>query len=626
MSRKEIEQMCSKMEIDYYPRGGLIMRQGEKIPDYVYIIQTGSINLTISDESGGEILVDVRNEGDVVGALSILKVKKALFDVRANEDVIAYLLPAEDFLQIVKKYPEIEQYFSYSLAGNVKMARHLLTPELHRVMTTNTLNLDMFLLGKFVADLMVKSVLTCLPDRSIRDAVKSMTLWQVSSIIIVQASGNPIGILTDRDLRQKVLAKGCNIDVHVTEVMSSPLQTIDPTAYAFDAVLKMSHHGIRHLVVVENERLVGILSEHDIHVETGNSPVGVIGDIDKSSSMDDLINLRHKIDQILEILVIQGVPARKSTELITEMNDRVTQKIIKFTEQRMEENDFGPPPVPYCWMALGSEGRSEQTFRTDQDNALLFENVPGAEREKIKDWFLMYSEWVVDGLVLYGFPRCRGGIMASNSKWCNSREQWESIFSGWIIHPEALTLRMASIFFDFRSIYGYNKYVDSLREKINNVIDNHKTFLRYLAKSAINNHPPIGFLRQFVVEKSGEHKDQLDLKMRGTLPVIESARVLALEMHVSNSNTVERLKEVSKKEVIDGQLLLEVIEAYDFITSLRLNNHLEARKIGASMNNFINPSKLSALQRTLLKESFSVINRLQEQLEYRYNSNLLLDV
>lgn len=625
MGREEIEQIAATMEIAYYPRGEFIMRFGDKIPGYVHIIQTGSVKLTVSDESGGEILVDVREEGDVFGALSILRVKRALFDVKANEDLITYLLPAEVFLQLVKRHPEIEQYFSYSLAGNVKKERQAAVPQLHNLMTTNILNLDMFLIGKSVADLMVTNVLTCPPERSIRDAAKMMTQRQVSSIVVIKASGSPIGILTDNDLRQKVIAHGYSVDEQIVHVMNSPVLTIHPAAYAFDALLEMSRHGISHLVVVENDLLLGIINEHEFQVETGNSPVGVIGDIEKSCSLDELVNLRPKIDHILEMMVLQRVPTRKSTELITEFNDRVTSKINRISELDMKESGFGAPPVPYCWMALGSEGRREQTLRTDQDNALLFENVPEHEENKIKEWFIMYSERVVDGLVRYGFPRCKGGIMASNSRWCQSEEQWENIFFDWVIHPEALSLRMASIFFDFRPIYGDKNTLKKLREKIHDLINNHYQFLQYMAKNALYNRPPLGFFHHFVVEKNGEHRDELNLKLRGVLPLIESTRVMALEMHVNNSNTVERLTEICKKDVISNELLSDLTEAFDFITSLRLIQHLEARQRGEAPNNFVNPAKLTGLQRTLLKESFAVINQLQEKLEYRYGTKLFLD-
>ena len=625
MGKEEIEQIAATMEIAYYPCGELIMRFGEKIPDYVYIIQTGSVKLTVSDEFGGEILVDVREAGDVFGALSILRVKKTVFNVKANEDIIAYLLPAEVFLQLAKRHPEIEQYFSYSLAGNVKKERQAAVPQLPNLMTTNILNLDMFLIGKSVADIMVTNVLTCPPEKSIRDAAKLMTQRQVSSIVIIKASGSPIGILTDNDLRQKVIAHGYSVDEQVVHIMNSPLLTIHPAAYAFDALLEMSRHGISHLVVVEDDLLRGIISEHEFQLETGNSPVGVIGDIEKSSSLDELVNLRPKIDHVLEMMVLQRIPPRKSTELITEFNDRVTSKINKITELYMKDSGFGAPPVPYCWMALGSEGRREQTLRTDQDNALLFENVPEHEEKKIKDWFLMYSEKVVDGLVRYGFPRCRGGIMASNPKWCQSEEQWENIFFDWVIHPEALALRMASIFFDFRPVYGDKSTLEKLRQKIHSLINNHYQFLQYMAKNALDSRPPLSFFHNFVVEKTGEHRNELNLKLRGVLPLNESARVMALEMNVNNSNTVERLTEVSKKNVISNELLSDLIEAFDFITSLRLVQHLEARQKGEAPNNFVNPAKLTGLQRALLKESFAVINQLQEKLEYRYGTKLLLD-
>lgn len=628
MKREDVEEMARSMEIAYFPRGETVMRTGDRVPDHVHVIQTGSITVTASDGQGGEILVDVRGEGDVFGALSILTVKNALFDVKVNEDLVSYLLPADVLIGVVRRYPEIEQYFINSLAGNVKAARQTMVPRQHHGIPGDIVNLEVYLIGKTISDIMVRDVLTCSVGTSIRDAVKLMTGRRVSSIVVTNGAGNPVGILTDTDLRQKVLARGCSVDEQVLHVMTSPVHSLRPDAYAFDALLEMSRHGISHLAVVEEERLRGIVSEHDFQVQTGNSPVGVIGEIEKCRSVEDTVSLRPKIDHILEMLVRQRVPARKATKLITEFNDRVTSKINRLIEEEMEVSGFGPPPVSFCWMALGSEGRGEQTLRTDQDNAIIFENVQESEDTSVKNWFGEYSQRVVDGLARYGFPRCRGGIMASNPQWCLSEEQWQAVFSGWVTRPEALSLRMASIFFDLRPICGNKAMTERLWKAIHDLVAHNTLFLRYMAKNSLSNRPPLGFLRQFIVEKTGEHRDELDLKMRAVLPVVESSRVMALELCVAGTNTVERLKEINRKDrsVVSDGLLSDLVEAYDFITHLRLTNHIEAQVRGEAPGNFLNPGRLAGIQRSLLKESFSVISRLQEQVGQRYRTDLLLEV
>jgi CBS domain-containing protein len=625
LSREELSQMVSQMEIAYYPRGEVIIRRGDEPSPYLYVVHVGSARITLTDDAREEILVDVRGEGDVFGALSLLEGSQALFDVTAQEDLIAYLLPAEAFKALVDQHPVFQRYFSYSLARNIRAVAGSADGQLPRLAGITDFNIDSFLMGKQVADLMVADVLTCDLNTSIRAAAQRMAKRRVGSILIKGKDGPPLGIVTDADLRVKVLAAGHPPDAPVEDVMSQPLHTIPSQSYAFDALLEMSRQGVSHLLVTEDDRLVGIISEHDFQMEVGSSPIGVIGDIDKSQSVEELLSTRARIDQVREMLLRQGGSVKKMVELVTELNDRVTLKLLELTEWEMEKEGLGRSPVPYCWMALGSEGRREQTLRTDQDNALTFAHVPTENEEEVKGWFLKFSERVVDGLVRYGFPRCPGGIMASNPRWCQTEAQWQKTFLDWVNDPTPLTLRMASIFFDFRPIYAGTDFLDTLRDKLNEAIKVNRLFLRFMAKNGLHNRPPLGFLRQFVVEKSGEHANELNLKMKGLTPVVDSARVLALDLGIDTPNTVERLAEITKSSVFGDEFHSDVVEAYSFINFLRISHHLEARAKGHEPDNFVDPATLNNLQRKMLKGSFAVINELQELVAFRYQTQFIME-
>ncbi len=625
LGREELARMVAQMEIAYYPRGEVIIRRGDEPSPYLYIVHVGSARITLTDDEGEEILVDVRGEGDVFGALSLLEGSQALFDATAQEDLIAYLLPAEPFKELVHKHPVFERHFSYSLARNIQAVRQSDDCQLPQLAGTPDFNLDMFLTGKRVADLMITDVLACSPATSIQSAAQQMAERRAGSILIKGEAGSLLGIVTDADLRVKVLAAGLPLDTPVKEVMSQPLHTIPPQSYAFDALLEMSRHGVSHLLVTEDDRLRGIISEQDFQMRVGISPVGVIGDIEKSQSVDELLSTRLKIDQVREMLLRQGGSVKKMVELVTELNDQVTVKLLEITERQMENEGLGSPPVPYSWMALGSEGRREQTLRTDQDNALVFADVPSEKEEEVKKWFLRFSERVVDGLVHYGFPRCPGGIMASNSRWCQTEAQWLKIFLDWVNDPNPLTLRMASIFFDFRPLYAGTDFLDRLRDKLNEAIRHNRLFVRFMAKNGLYTRPPLGFLRQFVVEKSGEHANKLNLKMRGLTPVVDSARVMALDLGVNNTNTLDRLAEIQKRGILNDEFQADLREAYSFINYLRISHHLEARTRGEEPDNFVDPTALNSLQRKMLKESFAAINRLQETLAFRYQTQFILE-
>jgi CBS domain-containing protein len=470
---------------------------------------------------------------------------------------------------------------------------------------------------------MNKNLLTCAPYISVQSAARMMAQSRVSSIVITGNGLYPLGIMTDNDLRTKVLAAGLSPEVAVARVMSQPVQIVSPETDAFEALLTMSHHGVRLLVVVENDRMVGIISEHDLQMEAGSSPLLVIGEIRRTTSLDTLMGMRHKIDSVLEMMLRWGGPVKQLVALVTELNDRLTIRILELVEEEMEREGFGNPPVPYGWLAFGSEGRKEQTLHTDQDNALFFAPDPGCDEADCKQWFMEFARRVVAYLVRSGIPECPGGVMASNPQWNLPEDRWLDTFLGWIKDPSPEPLLMASIFFDFRPIYSGTNFPYLLEEQLLKAIRKSGLFMRFLAKNALINRPPLGLLKRFVVEKSGEHKNKFDLKQRGLTPVVDAARVLSLSLGIKTQNTLDRLEEINRIGIIDNNFHADLREAYEFVIYLQISRHLDALAQGEAPDNFLDPASLNGLQRKMLKESFAVVRRLQETIEYRFQTKLV---
>ena len=620
----ELTHLVSRMEIAFFPRGQRIINKGDPAFRYLYIIQQGAASISLLDDHDEELLIDVRGEGDYFGASSILEDKPAMFDISAHQDLIALVLPAEELHQLVSKYPVFHRYFDSSLARTIQAVRQSAEFQRPQPIGKSAINLNLFMTGKRATDLMSKNVLSCAPNVSVRTAARLMAQRRVSSIVITEKNlCPPLGILTDNDLRTKVLAADISPDVAVAEIMSQPVHTVAPDAYAFDVLLSMSQHGVRLLVVIENDRMIGIISEHDLQMETGYSPVQIIGEIQRTDSLDTLIGMGPKIDSVLEMMLRQGGPVKQLIELVTELNDRLTLRMLKLVEKEMENKGFGKPPAPYGWLAFGSEGRMEQTLYTDQDNALFFSNPSDRDEAECKTWFLRFSEQVVDALVRSGIPPCPGGIMASNPKWCQPEDRWRDTFLEWITEPNPHTLLMASIFFDFRPIYAGTEFPYILQDLLLKAIRKHRLFIRFMAKIALTNRPPLSLLKRFVVEKSGEHKNKVDLKMRGLTPVVDAARVLSLDLGIKTQNTLGRLAEINQRGVIDNEFHADLREAYDFIVYLQISRHLDALAKGEAPNNFINPASLNSLQRKMLKESFAVVNRLQRTIEFRFQTQVV---
>ncbi|MFZ5585459.1 MAG: DUF294 nucleotidyltransferase-like domain-containing protein [Thermodesulfobacteriota bacterium] len=624
LDAQELAAVVEQMEIAYHPRGQVVIRRGGEPSRFLYIIQAGSARISLPQEGGeDDLLVDIRGEGETFGALSLLQGNQALFQVTAREDLICYLLPAAAFKDLVARHPAFERHFSFGLARNLEAVRRAAGRELPRVTGIDGLTLDAALMRSRVEEVMSRDALTCLAATPVKAAAHLMTVRQVGSIVVTDQSGHPIGVLTDHDLRSKVLALGRSADRPVLEFMSQPVHTIAPDAHAFEALLAMSRHGVHHLAVTEAERLVGVICDHDLQGLTGSSPVAVVRDIEKVESVDELVAVHQKIDRVLETLLRLGGSAATMLALVTEFNDRLTLKLLGLIEAEIEHQGLGRPPVPYVWMALGSEGRREQTLRTDQDNALIFANLPAEREPAVKQWFLMFAERVVTGLERCGFPRCPGEVMASNPRWCQTDEQWQRTFARWLADPKPLTLRLASIFFDFRAIYAEADYIDYLAASLKAGLEDNRLFLRMMAKNALYTRPPLGFLRQFVVDKSGEHKNKLNLKLSGLTPIVDAARVMALELGIGATNTLERLKGVERAGLLKPALAADLREAFGFITLTRIAQHLESRARGELPDNFVDPAALNSLQRKMLKESFGVISQLQDLVEHRYQTWLV---
>jgi len=286
-------------------------------------------------------------------------------------------------------------------------------------------------------------------------------------------------------------------------------------------------------------------------VSQGNNPVAVIKGIQQATTIDQVVAIRRNIDLAMKVILEHGGMAKDICELITTLNDHLTQKIIVLAEGAMVEEGRGLPPVPYCWIALGSEGRREQTLRTDQDNAILYADVPSEKEAEVQNYFLTLAEKVVSGLERCGFPRCKGGIMAVNPKWCQPCRNWTEYFRHWIVDFDysAEEILQTFIFFDFRPLYGRFDLIEGIKTQIAGYLNQRRSFLRDMAETAVLHQPPLGFFKRLVVEKSGEHKNHLNLKLNGLTPLVDAIRTLALDQGIFETHTLDRLSGLVEKGV-----------------------------------------------------------------------------
>ena len=620
LPRNAMDELVRTLVIEYFPKGDTVLSPQGPPTQFLYIIRSGGVRFLVSqkDGKGPERIYDYREEGDFFGLISLLSGEPSPFTIVAEEDTLCYLIRKEVFKKFIGEYPDVFLYFT---SGPSKGFRQF---------DTGSLSIDspagvepgaeQVLFTGRIREVMHTNVLTCPPEETVVGVARRMTERGVGSVIVVDDIGVPMGILTDGDLRSKVLASGRLANLPVIDVMNHPVQSVSPDSFCFEAILAMISNRIKYLPVMDGMKLVGIISEHDLMVSQGNNPVAVIKGFQQAKSIDEIVEVRKNIDLAMRVILLHGGMARDICELITTLNDHLTQKIISLAEEAMVREGCGRPPVPYAWLALGSEGRREQTLRTDQDNALIFADNSSEEEEGVRGYFLNLAEKVVSGLERCGFPRCKGGVMAINPKWCQPFHVWKEYFRHWVLDVDypAEEVLATFVFFDCRPIYGQYELVSRIAGHILELLGEGDGFVREMAKTAVLHKTPLGFFKRLVVEKSGEHKNKLNLKLNGLTPLVDAIRTLALDQKVFDTNTLDRISSLVEKEIFTPAEGDDLKDAFNVIMLVRVRHHLNVLSQGGVPDNYINPDELSIIQRTMLKEAFRTIDKLQGLLEIRY--------
>jgi CBS domain-containing protein len=450
-------------------------------------------------------------------------------------------------------------------------------------------------------------------ETTLRETLERMDRTRSGLVVVVDPLRRiPLGVFTLEDVVRRVALPGAALEQPVATAMTSGIVTIPPQASAHEAVLTMARHGVRHLVVVEADgALVGVVSQEELF---GLQRVGV-DDVSRAiQAARDVEGLRAAaagIRRLTEALLAQGVAAEPLTHSISTLNDLLTVRVIELTADR-----FDLPPVPFCWIALGSEGRLEQTFSTDQDNGLVFE-ADDAEAGRVREGLLPFARAVNEVLAACGFPLCRGNVMASNPRWCLTLREWQDAFSRWIETPEPAAILNASIFFDLRPVYGRTALAERLWAWLGPAVLSRPLFLALLARNALEHRPPLGRIRDFVFDGSSEFPHTLDLKALGSRLFVDAARVLALGRGIRHTNTAERLRAAAAAGALDPEGVAAVVEGFHFVHLLRLRNQLR-REVAPDGANRVDPRRLNDLERAVLKEAFRQARRLQTRVELDY--------
>ena len=474
------------------------------------------------------------------------------------------------------------------------------------------------LLGRRIRDLGKAPPLTCPPATAIAAAAVLMSERGAGSIVVLGADGAPLGIVTDRDLRSRVLARGMAPGAPVSEVMSSPLLSVSPDVVAFEALLEMTRRRIHHLGVVEAGRLVAVVSSHDMILVEGAHPLALVRAIERENSLEGLAVAASRVTDVVRWLTAGGIAASEVGRFVAELNDLLVARAAGLVEHALEAEGHGRPPVPYSWLAAGSEARREQTLKTDQDNGLVYADPSPESASTVEAYFGRFTARMTTALVRLGFPECPGGFMASNPRWCQPAAVWRERFASWMETPQPEPLLAASVFFDLRPVAGDPGPGCELWRWLCERAPTRILFLRHLAREAVQRPPGLGFFGRFKVESAGPHRGRLDLKRRAIFPITHGMRVCALSLGLEDTHTLDRLRGAAARGLIGAGEAEDLRGAYESVARLRLLHQLRCLDEGAQPDNFLDPGHLARTDRLLLKDAMATVAGFQEIVRDRF--------
>ena len=599
MSEDDLAWLAERLSVAYFAAGTSLLEPSEAAPDALFIVKQGAVQ---GETTEGQTVLQL-TAGEMFPLGALLAERGVANRYVAASDVFCFSLPAAEFGSLVARSSAFNDFCTRRIASLLEESQRAVQSEYALAQD------DESRFSRPLRTLVQREPVWVAPDTPLAQALGMMDSARVGSVMVCSEEGQPVGILTLKDVLKRVTLAQVPLSTAISEVMTASLATLDGDAPASEALLLMAQQGIHHIPLVSQDRLVGVVSEKDVFALRRLSMEGISRAMARAESVEQLPVLARDIGELAHSLLAQGMDAENLTAVISSLNDRLTTRLIE-----LESRDVELPAIRWCWMALGSEGRMEQTLSTDQDNALIFEQASEAEVQAM----LTFARRVNERLDACGFPLCKGGIMASNPKWCLSTGDWQRVFANWIDQGDPEALLHASIFFDFRPLAGDASLALDLRSWLARAVQKNPRFLRQMASNALRNRPPLGVVRDFILSDDAAHPHTLDLKLNGTTPFVDAARIMALAAGAAQTNTAKRLREAGHALNIPEAEVADWNSAFHFLQLLRLRHQHGQQRQGIAPDNHLDPDSLNQLDRRILREAFRQARKLQSRLALDY--------
>lgn len=603
-------------EIDY-TKDTLIYKQEVTAMKGVDIIAEGAYESFFYDSQQNKRLVELHDKGYCYGGVSVLlNRRQSLRTVIALKGTKVYFLPRKEFKQLCQEYEYFNNYFT------AEFGKRMMNEEFAHFFKRTPVFDDNFtasaeIYSRRIESIETRDIVSCPAATPVYEAAKTMALHKVSCIFITNEAGGIIGFATDITLRDRVIAEQGDTAQPIANIMDNPIVTISSEAYVYEAILMMFRTKTRYLVVERNGGPVGFLSRNKLLSEQAQSPLVFIQSVKLARSEDELKRKWEQVPQMVQQLLTRGVNAAIANQVITTISDTIALKVIESVIETM-----GPPPARFVFMVLGSEGRKEQTLKTDQDNAIIYEDKANEHREEVRAYFLDFATQVSEKLNYIGFVFCTGGFMAKNPKWTHSLSHWKRNYESWMQESVPETVIKFSTFFDCRYLYGDETIMEELKAFLHEELQKpqEKLFF-FLAKNALQYKPPLTFFKNIRTFTKGS-QEVFDIKKAMT-PIVDLVRVYALKHHIFEVNTGERLKALKEKGIFTETEYQELMQSYYLLMGMRLKK--QARQLildKTEPDNYYPLNALTRIEQLSLREIFRTIENFQTGIKVKFTSEL----
>lgn len=607
-----LDVLEQKVIIKTYPLGTYVFMQGGESLNTLFLIISGSADVVARNDMGEDVVVGFRGVEDFFGETGLTG-ERYSGSIRVKEELTCLLIPGDVITHLIGQHKDFAGYLTEFLVARM---RSLYDGIIREQNFEAYRKVDTPLFRKRISDIMSSPVVSCSTTDSIVNVANLMKDKKINAVIVVNEDNKPVGVISTANMIHKVIAKAINNYRYITagEIMNPELISISSEAFFAEALLAVSKFRTKQLAVTSGGRLIGIVTVADLVKTRSTGTLTLIHDIELQQDISGLVSIGKEVDNLLNALVAEKAPVPEILIIISDFRERLTKRVIQLAEQEMINKGYGPPPVDYCWLNTGSAGRREQTSSTDQDNFIIFREHESKSVDIIREYFLKMSELANEDLSRCGFTKCPGNVMASNPNWCRSLSEWVRIVEHWVESSgkDPQSIRQLTIMLDFKPVHGDKSLSDDLWKKVISVYQESAAISHLLTQDDLSARVPVTIWGGFSTEKSGPHKNEINLKNSVIVHIISCIRIFALKNGICLTSTFGRLAELRKIGALKGDDVDFIETAHETLMMFRIRENLKKVNRGEKPDNYINPTNLSKQEREILKDAITAVSRLQK--------------